>query len=202
MRLHSSVMGSPRKETHVAEVDTIGLLEVTSIGVGYKAQDAMLKAAGVDLLLARTICSGKYLIAVSGDVASVDSSVEAGAVAAEGALIERRVISRLHPSVVPAISMAVELPAEQLEALGIVETFSASTIIEVADAAAKTADVRLFRIHLAMAIGGKGFVLLTGDISSVEAAVAAAAPVAGAEGMLVSAVVVPAPRRELFREYI
>jgi microcompartment protein CcmL/EutN len=53
-----------------------------------------------------------------------------------------------------------------------------------------------------MAIGGKGFVLLTGDISSVEAAVAAAAPVAGAEGMLVSSVVIPAPRRELFREYI
>ena len=33
----------------------------------------------------------------------------------------------------------------------------------------------LFRIHLAMAIGGKGFVLLTGDVASVEAAVAAGA---------------------------
>lgn len=186
----------------MAEIDTIGLVEVTSIGIGYRAQDAMLKAASVELLLARTICSGKYLIAVSGDVASVESSVEAGAAAAEGALIERRVISRLHPSVLSAISMAVELPAEQFEALGIIETFSASTIIEVADAAAKAANIKLFRIHLAMAIGGKGFVLLTGDIPSVEAAVAAAAPVAGAEGMLVSSVVIPAPRRELFREYI
>ena len=43
---------------------------------------------------------------------------------------------------------------------------------------------------------------MTGDISSVEAAVAAAAAVAGAEGMLVSAIVIPSPRRELFREYI
>ncbi len=186
----------------MAEMDTIGLVEVTSIGIGYKAQDAMLKAASVELLLARTICSGKYLIAVSGDVASVESSVEAGATASEGALIERQVISRLHPSVFPAISSAVDLPTEQFEALGIIETFSASTIIEVADAAAKAANIKLFRIHLAMAIGGKGFVLLTGDISSVEAAVAAATPVAGAEGMLVSAVVIPAPRRELFREYI
>jgi microcompartment protein CcmL/EutN len=186
----------------VAEIDTIGLVEVTSIGIGYRAQDAMLKAASVELLLARTICSGKYLIAVSGDVASVESSVEAGAAAAEGALIERRVISRLHPSVFSAISMAVELPAEQFEAMGIIETFSASTIIEVADAAAKAANIKLFRIHLAMAIGGKGFVLLTGDVPSVEAAVAAAAPVAGAEGMLVSSVVIPAPRRELFRKYI
>jgi microcompartment protein CcmL/EutN len=86
--------------------------------------------------------------------------------------------------------------------MGIIETFSASTIIEVADAAAKAANIKLFRIHLAMAIGGKGFVLLTGDVPSVEAAVAAAAPVAGAEGMLVSSVVIPAPRRELFRKYI
>ena len=187
---------------HVAEIDTIGLVEVTSIGIGYRAQDAMLKAASVQLLLARTICSGKYLIAVSGDVASVESSVEAGAAASEGALIERRVISRLHPSVFPAISMAVDLPAEQFEALGIIETFTASTIVDVADAAAKAANIKLFRIHLAMAIGGKGFVLLTGDVSSVEAAVAAAAPVAGAEGMLVSAIVIPSPRRELFREYI
>lgn len=192
----------PREGNAVAETDTIGLVEVTSIGIGYKAQDAMLKTASVELLLARTICSGKYLIVVSGDVASVESSVEAGANAAEGALIERRVISRLHPSVFPAVAMAVDLPAEQFEALGIIETFSASTAVEVADAAAKAANIKLFRIHLAMAIGGKGFVLLTGDISSVEAAVAAAAPVAGAEGMLVSSVVVPAPRRELFREYI
>ena len=35
-------------------MDTLGLLEVTSIGIGYRAQDAMLKAADVDLLLART----------------------------------------------------------------------------------------------------------------------------------------------------
>lgn len=183
-------------------MDTLGLLEVTSIGLGYRAQDAILKAADVQLLLARTVCSGKYLIAVAGDVASVEASVEAGAAAAEGAVIERQVISRLHSSVFPAISMAVDLAAEQVEALGIVETFSASSIVQVADAAAKAASVKLFRIHLAMAIGGKGFALFTGDLSSVEAAVTAAAPVAGAEGMLVSAVVIPSPRRELFREYI
>ena len=183
-------------------MDTLGLLELTSIGIGYRAQDAMLKAADVDLLLARSICSGKYLIAVAGDVASVQASVESGAAVAEGALIERRVVSRLHPAVFPAISMAVDLSADQFEALGIIETFSASTIVEVADAAVKAANVKLFRVHLAMAVGGKGFALFTGDISSVEAAVAAAAPVAGAEGMLVSAVVIPSPRRELFREYI
>ncbi len=186
----------------MAEIDSIGLLEVSSIGIGYKAQDAMLKTAPVDLLLARTICSGKYLIAVSGDVASVEASVAAGTSVASGYVIENRVISHIHATVFSAISSAVDLPAEQFEALGIIETFSAASIIEVADAAAKAAAIQLFRVHLAMAIGGKGFLLLTGDVASVEAAVAAGAPVAGNEGMLVSRVVIPRPRRELFRDYI
>jgi microcompartment protein CcmL/EutN len=183
-------------------LDSIGLLETTSIGMGYQAEDAMLKAASVDLLLARTICSGKYLVVVGGDVASVESSVEAGAVAATGALVEKRVIPRVHPAVFPAISMAVDLRPEEAKALGIIETFSASSIIDVADAAAKAAEVVLFRIHLAMAIGGKGFVLLTGDVASVEAAVSAGAAIAAEEGILVSRVVIAAPHRELFREYI
>ena len=66
-----------------------------------------------------------------------------------------------------------------------IETFSASSIIEVADAAVKAADVTLFRVHLAMALGGKGFVLLTGDVASVEAAVAVGSRIAGEEGILV-----------------
>ncbi len=72
----------------------------------------------------------------------------------------------------------------------------------MADAAAKAADVVLFRVHLAMAIGGKGFVLLTGDVASVEAAVAAGAAVAADEGILVGKAVIPAPAKELFRELI
>ncbi len=41
---------------------SIGAVELSSIGVGYQVEDAMLKAATVELLIARTICSGKYLI--------------------------------------------------------------------------------------------------------------------------------------------
>ena len=102
----------------------------------------------------------------------------------------------------PAISMAVDLPPERARALGVIETFSASSIVDVADAAAKSADVALFRIHLAMAIGGKGFVLLTGDIASVEAAVAAGSAIAAEEGILVGRGIIAAPSRELFRDFV
>jgi len=183
-------------------IDTIGLMELTSIGIGYKVQDVMLKAANVQLLSARTICSGKYLVVVSGDTAAVTASVNAGVEQSTGALIEQRVISGVHPAIFPAIYNAVDLKPEEQEALGIIETFSASSIIDAADAAVKSAQITLFRVHLAMAVGGKGFLLLTGDVASVEAAVAVGSKAASDEGMLVSRIVIPAPRRELFGEFI
>jgi microcompartment protein CcmL/EutN len=184
----------------MSDLDSIGLVEVSSLALGHVVEDAMLKAAPVDLLLARTICSGKFLVVVAGDVASVQAAVESGSGVADGALIERRVIPRVHPSILPAISMAVDLPPERVQALGVLETFSAASIVEVADAAVKAADVAVFRVHLAMAIGGKGYALLTGDVASVEAAVGAGRALAAEEGLLVASAVIAAPRPELFRD--
>ena len=62
---------------------------------------------------------------------------------------------------------------EVLEALGIVESFSVASLIEGADAAVKAANVQLVEIRLAMALGGKAFVTLTGSVAAVESAVAA-----------------------------
>jgi microcompartment protein CcmL/EutN len=181
-------------------IDTIGLLELSSIAKGLEAADAMLKAADVQLLLSRTVCSGKYLIAVSGDVASVRAGVLSGAAAARGAVIEEGVISRLHPSIFPAIGQSVQLSAADRGALGAVETFSAASIIRAADAGIKAAPVTLFRVHLAMALGGKGYCLMTGDVASVQAAVEAASM--AVEGMLAGRTVIPFPHAALFREFI
>jgi len=58
--------------------DAIGLLELTSVAKGVEATDIMLKAADVELLGSRSICSGKYMVLVRGDVAACTSSVQAG----------------------------------------------------------------------------------------------------------------------------
>jgi microcompartment protein CcmL/EutN len=186
----------------VPEISSIGLIELSSVATGYAVEDVMLKAGSVQLLLARSICSGKFLIAVAGDVTSVEAAVAAGAVAAGASLIEKRQIARVHPAVMAAISNAVDIDPKQLRSIGVVETFSAASIIEVADAAVKSANVSLLRIHLAMALGGKGFVLMAGDVASVQAAVAAGSKVAAEDGMLVGRSVIPAPSEELFRDYI
>jgi microcompartment protein CcmL/EutN len=181
---------------------SIGAIELSSIGVGYRVQDEMLKAASVQLLLARTICSGKYFIVVGGPVSDVKAAVSAGLKLADEAVIDHLVIPNVHESVFAALGESVVLSPEQAEALGIVETFSGTSIIAGADAAAKAARVTVFRIHVAMALGGKGFCLMTGTVADVRAAVQAAAEQARQRGLLVSEVVIPRPSKELFSEYI
>ena len=185
-----------------SEINSIGLIELSSVATGFLVEDTMLKAASIQLLLARTICSGKFLVVISGDVASVQAALEAGGAAGGASLIERRQIARLHPTVLPAISGSVDVDPKQLRSIGVIETFSAASVIDAADAAVKSANVTLLRIHLAMALGGKGFVLMAGDVSSVQAAVAAGSKAAAEEGMLVGRGVIAAPSPELFRDYI
>jgi microcompartment protein CcmL/EutN len=180
--------------------DSLGLIELTSIAAGFQVSDAMLKAAAVDLVLARSICSGKYMVMVRGDVAAVEAAVASGSRAGNFSVIDSFVIPNLHEAVFPAISGSNKV--EALEALGIVESFSVAALIEGADAAVKAANVELIEIRLAMALGGKAFVTLTGNVAAVQSAVDAGAQIVGQKGMLVNKVVIPHPRPELLNEMI
>ena len=180
--------------------NSIGLIELSSIAAGHLVVDAMLKAAGVELLLARSICSGKYMTMVRGDVAEVASSVQAGCDAGWGFMIDKFVIPNVHESIFPAIHGSNKV--DHLESLGILESFSVASLIEAADASAKAAAVQLIEIRLAMALGGKAFVTMTGAVAAVQAAVSAGAAVLAEKGLLVNKVVIPAPRKELLSEMI
>ncbi len=180
--------------------NAIGIVELSSIAEGYASSDAMLKAANVDMLLARTICSGKYMVMVGGDVADVQSSVAAGVEASEGAIIDSAVLSNIDPSVFPAISGAN--PVAELDALGVIESFSVTSLIEAADAAAKAADIQLIELRLAMALGGKAFATMTGSVSAVQSAVDAGAAVVSEKGLLVNKVVIPRPHENLLNELV
>lgn len=49
----------------------LGMVELNSIPKGIEAADAMLKAADVQLTAAHSVCAGKYIAVVSGEVAAV-----------------------------------------------------------------------------------------------------------------------------------
>ena len=180
--------------------NAIGIVELSSIAGGYASSDAMLKAANVDMLLARSICSGKYMVMVGGDVAGVQASVEAGVAASEGAIIDSAVLSNIDPAVFPAISGATGVT--DLEALGVIESFSVTSLIQAADEAVKAADVELIEIRLAMALGGKAFATLTGKVSAVQAAIDAGGALVAEKGLLVNQVVIPRPHPNLLNEMV
>jgi microcompartment protein CcmL/EutN len=176
------------------------LIELGSIAAGFEVCDAMLKTADVELVLARTICSGKYMILIRGDTGAVRAAVEAGSQAGHFSIIDTFIIPNVHPSIFPAISGTAKV--EALEALGVIESFSVASLIEGADAMAKAANVRLVEVRLAMALGGKAFASVTGSVAAVRAAVEAGAAVIARKGLLVNKVVIPQPRPELLSEMI
>lgn len=180
--------------------NSIGLIELSSIAAGFAVTDAMLKAADVELVLARTICSGKYMVLVRGNVADVEAAVQAGKSAGDFSLVDTFIIPNVHDDLFPAMSGISHVT--QLESLGILEAFSVASLIEGADAMAKAARVQLIEVRLAMALGGKAFATITGSVSSVRSALEAGAQAVGRKGLLVNKVLIPNPRPELLREMI
>ncbi|MFH1568256.1 MAG: BMC domain-containing protein [Gemmatimonadota bacterium] len=179
---------------------SIGLIELSSVAVGFLVTDTMLKAADVALLINRTICSGKYMVLVAGQVAAVEASVQAAVEVGGTSVIDTCLIPNVDPSLFPAISGTVLI--QNKDAMGIIESFSVAALIEGADAAVKAGDVQLLEIRLAMALGGKAFARMTGNVAAVEAAVEAGAAVISRRGLLVNKVVIPAPVDEIYGETI
>ena len=179
---------------------SIGLLELTSVAAGYAAADAMLKAGEVRLLLSRSICSGKFMVLIGGEPSAVAASLDAGARASSGCVIEQVHLTQLHPEVLEAVGRCGWAPPGG--ALGVVESFSVASLVAAADAAMKAASITLLELRLAMALGGKAVALFTGDTASVQGGVAAAERVLVESGTLVHSVVLPRPHPDLYRELV
>jgi hypothetical protein len=62
--LRLKTLGSDEQKASRMPKNSIGLIELSSIAAGFEACDAMLKASDVELILSRTICSGKYMVMV------------------------------------------------------------------------------------------------------------------------------------------
>jgi len=173
------------------DVQVLGLLEFNSIAIGIKAMDGMLKAAPVKVIDAKPICPGKFMVIITGDVASVDASLIAGKDIGEGWLVDELFIPNLHSYIIPAIVGAVE--CKIWDAMGIIESFSVIAGIVAGDIAAKASDVVITEIRLAAGIGGKSFVKMMGSIYDVEASMAAGVKYVEEKGLLCKDVIIPNP---------
>ena len=167
------------------------MIEWESLAVGLSATDALLKEAAVTPVVVRAITPGRFVALFAGEVEDVRSSMERGLQAGADCVRDHVFLPQPHPSLVPAVGARTGV--RHVDAMGILEVDSTPSAIAAADAAAKEGVVRLSEIRLGMGIGGKGLVLLTGEVSQVDSALQAGSAIAESNGRLLRSVVIPRP---------
>ena len=176
----------------------IGIIELKSNAKGIEATDAALKSAGIRLVQAHPSCPGKYEIVLTGAISDVTAAVEVVKARFDDRLIDSTVIGRIDEQVITALFGTQ--PSERKGSRGIVEAYSAASTVRAADSAVKTAKVSVLELRLSRGMGGKGMVVITGDVGDVTASVEAGAQHAKDQGLFCNSAVIPAPHAELWEQ--
>ena len=183
--------------------NSIGIIELASIYKGFEVQDAVLKAANVEKLIARTICSGKYLIIIRGSVSDIETCLEIASEKGGFAIVSATIIPRVDERIFSAIAGSTTLDSnEPVDGLLVIETFSVASAIKAADYALKEAEIDILRVHVAMAIGGKGLIVIVGDMEALKSAVKPAIDYIQTEGMLAGYSLISNPHEDALKEFL
>ena len=176
----------------------IGVIELKNIPKGVEAADAALKSAGIEMVSSHPSCPGKYEIIMSGTISNVTAAISHVVSKFEGSVIDSSIMGRIDEQVIKALFGTA--PAERGGSLGLVETFSAASAIKAADIAVKTARVAIYDLRVSRGMGGKGVLMVTGEIGDVSAAVEAAAAYAKGVATLSASSVIAAPHEDLWKQ--
>lgn len=178
----------------------IGMVEYQNVSSGVQAADIMVKTADVELLCSMVVCPGKYIVIVAGALSAVKAAVEAAKTRFSQKLVDSFLLGNPHEDIFPAIYGSSD-PGE-VSALGILETFTASSIIVAADVAAKTAIVKLIELRIAKGMSGKSYLYITGEVAAVEAAIEKAKAAIAHEGTYLDSAVIAHPDKALWQSIL
>ena len=176
----------------------IGVIELKNIPKGVEAADLALKSAGVQMISSHPSCPGKYEIIITGSISNVSAAVEQVVSRFEGYVIDSSVMGRIDEQVISAL-FGTQTSAKE-GSLGLIETYSAASAIKAADLAVKTAKVAIYDLRVSRGMGGKGIVMLTGEIGDVSAATEAGSEYARRCATLSSYSVIAAPHKDLWEQ--
>lgn len=182
--------------------NAIGIIELSSLFKGFEVQDAILKMTKIEKLLSRTICSGKYIILVRGEIGDVESCIEQAKETGGFAIVNALMIPNVDENIFPAIAGTTVLDSPEVDGLAVIETFSVASAIKAADFALKEAEIKLLRIHIAMAIGGKGLVVMTGNIDALRSALRPATEFLKEEGLMAGATLITQPHQDVLKDLL
>jgi bacterial microcompartment shell protein len=176
-------------------VDVIGILELSSMAFGLNTLDAVVKEAPVIILKAEPINPGKYLIMITGDVASVEAAMDIGVKIAGDSIIDHILLKNLDEQIIPAIKSCSS--PEEWDAIGLLETNSVASAVEAADNSLKEADVKIVGIICGNETGGKAMVKMSGAIGNINTAMSSAVIMLNNKNQLYKDIIIPGPHIDI-----
>lgn len=174
----------------------LGMLELKSIARGFSCADAVVKTADVELVFAKPICPGKFIILIKGGIAAVSAALEKGKSQCGDYVVDSFLLGNPHDHVFAALKGKYEF--QEVSAMGVVETWSVPAALVAADQGAKAAQSDVIRVGLARELGGKAYVVFTGEIAAVEASIDAAVRDSRVAAKLIETSIIPNPDRKLW----
>ena len=152
----------------------IGMIEFKTTATGVTAADAMVKTSDVEIVEAQTVCPGKYIAIITGDLSAVKAAVDTAVTTYEDKCIDSFVLGNPHESIFPAIYGTTQV-----------------------DQAAKTAIVDLIELRIAKGMCGKSYMMITGEVSAVSASIDRAKELVAEKGMYLDSSVIAHPDKRM-----
>jgi len=146
----------------------LAALEVASIARGIYVLDQMAKRAETNIVAARTVSPGKYLIIISGRVAEIEEAQFAAREHVQEHYIDDVIIRDPHPLL--RQTLISELTPQFAEAVAIIELTSLCSTVLAIDRVLKGAEVEIVELRLGASLSGKGVFTVTGPLHMIEAA--------------------------------
>ncbi len=197
--------------------DALGILEVTGLTAAMVALDTMDKTSGVRVLQVESNDFYGVVLKVTGSQAAIMAAIEAGKAIAEqmGGKPVGTVLNRPDERAWPAIDSKVEVSpliqqpivkipnyevlkkregssmADNISALGFIETQGFTAVFEAIDSACKAANVEV--LGKEKLGGGYITVVIKGDVAAVKAAIEAGTAKVNGLGKLIAGHVIARP---------
>lgn len=145
---------------------SIGSIEFRSISKGIEVANEMVKKVSVEIIYLKTVCPGKFVVMVTGDEGEITETVEYGKKLGEGYIVDSFVIHAVNDAIINGFRNRY-ISKDVHEAIAVFETNKVCAGIKALDKTLKASDVRLVKMQLAFAIGGKLVFIVTGSLSSL-----------------------------------
>lgn len=170
----------------------LGMVEFSTVIKGIEAMDNMIKTANVRILQSHTLCPGRYILLIQGELSAVKASMSYCDTHYTSYIRKKFVLGNPHDQLIHVLgNNKVDIPKEA--AMGMLETNNIPAVLKSADECVKSAEVRIVKLMLGQHIGGKGVLVIAGEVAGVEEAIQHACIICEEEKSIVDFTIIPRP---------